>query len=38
MVMIDGQVVVQDGCLSESRWSDLRQRARLVGLQLLEYT
>ena len=36
MVMIDGRVVVQDGCLVDSRWLDLRQRARLVGLQLLE--
>ena len=35
MVMIDGRVVVQDGCLVDSRWFDLSQRARLVGLQLL---
>ena len=38
MVMIDGRVVVQDGRLVDSRWFDLRQRARLVGLQLLGST
>lgn len=38
MVMIDGRMIVQNGCLLDSRWVDLPQRARQVGLQLLEST
>jgi 5-methylthioadenosine/S-adenosylhomocysteine deaminase len=36
MVMIDGRMVIQEGRLLDPRWSDLRQRARKVGLQLLD--
>jgi 5-methylthioadenosine/S-adenosylhomocysteine deaminase len=36
MVMVDGRVVVKDGGLSDSRWEGLNERARQVGLDLLE--
>jgi 5-methylthioadenosine/S-adenosylhomocysteine deaminase len=38
MVMVDGQVLVQDGRLADPRWDGLNQRARKVGLELLEAT
>ena len=38
MVMVDGRIVVQDGRLLDSRWFDLPQRARHVGLELLNLT
>ena len=36
MVMVDGRVVVKDGRMSDSRWEGLNDRARQVGLNLLE--
>jgi 5-methylthioadenosine/S-adenosylhomocysteine deaminase len=36
MVMVDGRVVVKDGRLSDPRWEGLHERARQVGLDLLE--
>jgi len=35
-VMVDGQLVVKDGRLSDTRWEGLNARARQVGLDLLE--
>jgi cytosine/adenosine deaminase-related metal-dependent hydrolase len=36
MVMVDGRIVVKDGVLSDTRWQGLNERARQVGLDLLE--
>ena len=36
MVMVDGQVVVKDGRMTDPRWEGLNDRARQVGLDLLE--
>ncbi len=38
MVMVDGRIVVQGGRLLDSRWFDLPQRARHVGVELLNLT
>jgi 5-methylthioadenosine/S-adenosylhomocysteine deaminase len=37
-VVIDGQVVVQDGRLADPRWHNLNHRTRQMGLRLLEAT
>jgi 5-methylthioadenosine/S-adenosylhomocysteine deaminase len=36
MVMVDGQVVVKDGRMTDPRWERLTERARQVGLELLD--
>jgi 5-methylthioadenosine/S-adenosylhomocysteine deaminase len=36
MVMIDGQVVVKDGRMTDPRWGWLNDRARQAGLELLD--
>jgi hypothetical protein len=36
MVMVDGQVVVKDGRMTDPQWEDLNDRALRVGLDLLE--
>ena len=36
MVMVDGRVVVKDGRLADRRWEGLNDRARQVGMDLLE--
>jgi 5-methylthioadenosine/S-adenosylhomocysteine deaminase len=38
MVMVDGEVVVREGRLSDPRWDGLSGRARLAGLDLLKAT
>ncbi|HEY7244175.1 MAG TPA: amidohydrolase family protein [Xanthobacteraceae bacterium] len=35
LVMVDGSIVVEDGHLADGRWSDLLQRVRPVGRELL---
>jgi hypothetical protein len=34
-VMVDGRIVVEDGRLADSRWTDLPQRVRPVARELL---
>ncbi len=36
MVMVEGQVVVKEGRLTDPRWAGLNDRARQVGLDLLD--
>jgi 5-methylthioadenosine/S-adenosylhomocysteine deaminase len=36
MVMVDGRVVVNDGRMVDRKWDGLNQRARQVGLELLD--
>jgi 5-methylthioadenosine/S-adenosylhomocysteine deaminase len=36
MVMVDGRVIVKDGRMTDRRWDGLNDRARKVGLDLLE--
>jgi hypothetical protein len=36
MVMVDGEIIVKDGRLTDPRWNGLNARARRVGLDLLD--